>query len=223
MRQDIVPDLGKSRFEFSLVISLEIEPTPLFCGLLEQRLAGVKTDRVGDEIVFGFAAVKLIDIGPKINVIQRCRHTDKRVVTGRAVVAQRRRGIAPAPAISQQYEEIFLAPVAYWGRRGRTPPALVGPARQNFIQGICARCIIGMQYQIPPVLAIGSAVCRCTVSRIGCATEAHQIAAHVLQGPDQWRAPSRRETVDRLIDECTVGIEIDDRLIEFTAKVVAAE
>ena len=183
----------------------------------------MKPDCVGDEIVFGFAAVKLIDIGPKINVIQRCRHTDKRVVTGRTVVAQRCRGIAPAPAIGQQYQEIFLAPVAYRRRRGRAPPTLVGSARQNFIQGIRARCIIGMQYQIAPVLTIGSAVRRCTVSRIGCATEAYQIAAHVLQGADQWRTPTRREIADRLVDERSVGIKIDDRLIEFTAEVVAAK
>ena len=30
MRQNVLTDLGKSRFEFSLVVGLEIQPTPLF-------------------------------------------------------------------------------------------------------------------------------------------------------------------------------------------------
>ena len=89
MRQDVLTDLGKSRFELSLVVGLEIQSAAFLRGLLEQCLAGMESDRVGDKIVFGFAAIKLIDIGPKVNVIERSRHADQRVVTGRAVVAQR--------------------------------------------------------------------------------------------------------------------------------------
>ena len=116
MRQDILTDLGKRGFELRFVVCLKIKPASFLGGLLEKCLAGMKPDRVGHQIVPGFAAVKLVDVGPKIDVIECRRHTDERVVTGWAIVAQRPGRIAPAPAVGQQDQEVFLAPMAYWRR-----------------------------------------------------------------------------------------------------------
>ena len=89
-----------------------------FCGFFEQCLAGVEPDPVGHQIVFGFTAVKLVDVGPKIDVIERGRHADERVIAGRAVVTQRPGRIAPTPAIGQQNQKVFLTPMTNRRRCG---------------------------------------------------------------------------------------------------------
>ena len=80
-----------------------------------------------------------------------------------------------------------------------------------------------MQGQGAPVLAVGGATGRSAVPRIHRAAKTDKISAHVLQGADQWCAAPGSETADRLVDQCTVGIQVNDRLIEFAAEVVAAE
>ena len=111
MRQDIFTDLGKRSFELRLVVCLKIKSASFFRGFFEQCLAGVEPDRVGHQIVFGFTAVKLVNVGPEIDVIERSRHADERVIAGRAVVTQRPGRIAPAPAIGQQNQKVFLTPM----------------------------------------------------------------------------------------------------------------
>ena len=71
----------------------------------------MKTDGVGDQVVFRFAAIELIHIWTQVDIIKRRGHTDQRVIAGGAVAAQWFRGIAPAPAIGQQDKKILLAPV----------------------------------------------------------------------------------------------------------------
>ena len=167
MGKNVRTNAGKSGFQFGLIVSLEIKPTALIGSFLQQALAGVKADGVGNKIIFSLTAIEFVHVGPQVDVVEGRSHTDQGVVAGRAVVAQRGRGTAPAPAVGEQDDEVLLAPVTDRRLRSCRGPTLVGSTGKDFGHRKVARPLIRVQGQWSPVLAVLGAAGRAMIARVG--------------------------------------------------------